>query len=470
MVKIVHWDSFLDLTGSEAVMVDENGVSISYGCLVQLSDEFARDIPQNSLVAVNSENSFEFVVVYLSALRNDFALLILPKKIEKDEQVKIFDNFKVNIHAIMETFNAKSSDIKINKIKVHNTHGVNSKIKLLLMTSGTLSMPKFAKISLENIIANTKSIVASLPISHLHTTITTLPMNYAYGLSILNSHLFSRAKVLMTNHSVLDKEFWHLIKEFKVSSFGGVPKQYEIINKLIGNLKESKSIEYLTQAGGKLSLKVQESIRNSNNSKIKFYVMYGQTEATARISVLEDSDWRRKAGSVGKAIKNVNVTIDSRTLSNGSVKLYNDSGLANYNIGEITITGENVFLGYAFDYSDLTCSQFPIEVLRTGDIGYKDDEGFLFVLGRLNRDAKINGIRVNLDFLERSCSNHFEIHAIIEKDGELCIFAPLGNKKILDFLARDTGLSKSSLKLIEIDQVPLLSTGKINLMELKKKC
>jgi acyl-CoA synthetase (AMP-forming)/AMP-acid ligase II len=148
LVKIVHWDSFLDLTGSEAVMVDENGVSISYGCLVQLSDEFARDIPQNSLVAVNSENSFEFVVVYLSALRNDFALLILPKKIEKDEQVKIFDKFKVNIHAILASFNAKSSDIKISKIKVHNTHGVNSKIKLLLMTSGTLSMPKFAKISL----------------------------------------------------------------------------------------------------------------------------------------------------------------------------------------------------------------------------------------------------------------------------------------------------------------------------------
>ena len=464
------WNSFLDLTGSGPALLSEDGVSISYDCIVEMADQFAKEIPENSLVAVNAENSFEFVVVYLSALRNHFTLLILPKKIGKDEQSKIFKDFKVNIHAILESFNARSTVMKISKIKIYKTDGVNSKIKLLLMTSGTLSMPKFAKISLENVIENTKSIISSLPISPFHTTVTSLPMNYAYGISILNSHLFSKAQVLMTNHSVLDKKFWHLINEFKVSSFGGVPKQYEIINKLIENLKLAESLEYLTQAGGRLSLKVQESIRNSNNSKIKFYVMYGQTEATARISVLEDLDWIRKAGSVGKAISNVKISIDSKTLAKESLEFYTELGLATCNIGEITVKGKNIFLGYAHDYNDLVCSQFSIEVLRTGDIGYMDDEDFLYVLGRLNRDVKIDGKRVNLDFLERSCSNHFEIHAIIEKSDKLCVIVPLGNKNILDFLVRDTGLSKSNLKLVEIDQVPLLSTGKINLKELGSKC
>lgn len=172
---------------------------------------------------------------------------------------------------------------------------------LLLTTSGSTGSPKLVRLSKENIIDNAKSIAQYLNINQKERAITSLPMHYSYGLSVINSHLVSAATVLLTEYSYIQREFWDFAVEQKATSFSGVPFTYEILKKMRFWNRNLPSLKTLTQAGGKLNNELIEYFaQNARLRDIDFYVMYGQTEATARMSYLPCQYTIEKLGSIGK--------------------------------------------------------------------------------------------------------------------------------------------------------------------------
>ena len=150
---------------------------------------------------------------------------------------------------------------------------------LLLPTSGTTQSPKFVRLSKSNLIENSKGIINELNIKKNHTTITTMPMGYSYGLSILNTHLLIGSKIVLNESTIFEKAFWNKIKEKKINSFGGVPEFYDFLRKLKFDQKDLSSIKYITQAGGKLeSDTINYLEKMCLKKRINFFKMYGQTK------------------------------------------------------------------------------------------------------------------------------------------------------------------------------------------------
>jgi acyl-coenzyme A synthetase/AMP-(fatty) acid ligase len=214
-----------------------------------------------------------------------------------------------------------------------------------------------------------------------------MPAGYSYGLSILNSHLKSGAKIILNNNSVIEKIFWNKINKFKVSSFGGVPELYEFLKRIDFKKYVSKNLKYLSQAGGKMD---ERTLRYFGNickiNKIKFYVMYGQTEASPRISYLEWKYFFSKINSIGKPLKGYKLKIIKK---NKEIKKPNITG-------EIVLYGDSVCLGYAKNLNDLKKGDVNKKVLYTGDLGFRDKEGFIYLSGRSKKIVKIFGKRYDL--------------------------------------------------------------------------
>ena len=462
--------TFGNLSGDKVALIDQHGTQITYSELTSHANFLANEIPDNALVVVNASNTINFVIIYLSALQNKFGLVILPEKTKKQDALGIVQKFKAHsfIEYGMDRFSEFKKDFYLHTY--FDSESIDSEIKLLLSTSGSISKPKFVKLSLDNIQSNSNSIIQALSLKNSDVAISTLPLNYSYGLSILNTHLLVKGKVVLTNKSFLDKEFWNLVNEFNVTNFGGVPKQFEILLRVAERLKLAGSLRFITQAGGKLQISTQKQVKNILGSKVKFFAMYGQTEATARISILQDRDWESKCGSVGQPICGVEVVIEPNSgIEIGGNEILNSSTSGNA-IGEIIVKGKNVFLGYANDFADLKESNSRPNRLSTGDVGYRDNDGYLYVLGRNSREVKITGRRLNLDFIETVCKENFKIHAIVSKNDAIFVFAPYRQPKLIDFLSEDTGITKSQINVVELNEVPLLISGKVDFTELEKMC
>lgn len=262
---------------------------------------------------------------------------------------------------------------------------------LLMSTSGSTGSPKLVRQSYENVLSNTQNIIKYLNINYKHTTITSLPISYVYGLSVINTHLFAGGKIVLTNSSMVEKKFWELVNNFKVNNFSGVPYNYSIIEKIFRK-KIPISLKYSTQAGGKINEALLNKIKNIyKKNKLKLYVMYGAAEATSRMSYLNYNFLEKKLGSVGKPIPG-----GKFYLLDKNEKLISKS----FEKGELIYKGKNVCMGYSVKLKDLSLPDLNKGVLKTGDIAYRDRNHFYYIVGRKNRYTKIYGIRVDLSELE----------------------------------------------------------------------
>ena len=268
----------------------------------------------------------------------------------------------------------KYNSFLVLKAKSHFETELNSELAILLSSSGSTGSPKLIRISYKNLLSNTISISSYLNLNSDEIAITNLPMNYSYGLSIINSHLYVGAKIVVTEKSLFQRDFWELVKLNNVTSLSGVPYTYEILKKLRFFKMDLPSIKYITQAGGKLSNSIiEEFAYQCKNKNIDFFIMYGQTEGTARLSYLNPNKIIEKLGSIGKAIPG------------GKFRLVSNSNkiIESPNIeGELVYVGENVMLGYANEKSHLSKGAELNNILYTGDLAYKDKEGYFFITGR----------------------------------------------------------------------------------------
>ncbi len=383
-------------------LIDEKFGKISYSDLIEKSCEIKKKISSNSIALLVADNSSEFVMGYIAFLRKKKIISILVDNSFTNEFIsKIFFTYKPNYLFCPKKFGTyfKNMDNIINfkEYVIFRTNfnfhkNLNFKNFLLISTSGTTQNPRFVRLSEKNIQDNVKKIISYLKINKKQKTITTMPMAYSYGLSILNSHLYAGSTIVLNNKTIIEKNFWNIIKKYKINSFGGVPEFYQFLKRINFAKHMTKSIKYLTQAGGKLEESTLRYIGEiCKKNKIKFYVMYGQAEASPRMTYLEWEKFFSKINSIGKPLPGYKIKLVDK---NKKVIKKNNTK------GEIMFSGKNVSLGYANSLNDLSKGDVNKKILFTGDLAIRDNDNYLYITGRKNRVIKLFGKRFDLDDIE----------------------------------------------------------------------
>jgi acyl-coenzyme A synthetase/AMP-(fatty) acid ligase/acyl carrier protein len=438
--------------GNNIALVDDKGLSISYKNLKCLSDEFGKCVPKRSVVIIIATNTIESIVGYVACMKNRVVPLILNSKANEEDIVKYIKEFEANYIWKPRINNEKTKEslFSYNRYTLckisDKTLSINNELALLLTTSGSTGSRKLVRISYKNVESNTKNICKYLKIMPEDIAITSLPMNYTYGLSVINTHLLSHAKLVVTEHMPYSGEFWNILKKYNVTFFAGVPYTYEMLRNMGFAGMTIDSLRTLTVAGGKIR-KIEEEyyIDYAINNGKKFIVMYGQTEATARISYRPTEVMKEKIGSVGIAIPE------------GRMWLENSEGEEIKNPfvnGEIVYSGENVSMGYAYSVDDLSKGYEWGNTLHTGDIGYKDEDGYFYISERKDNTIKINGIRVDLSDVEQilrekyvdsefRCEMKKCPNEVISKKIKICVEEDerLEEDKVLNFISERMGIS-----------------------------
>ncbi|MCF0144855.1 MAG: AMP-binding protein [Firmicutes bacterium] len=261
------------------------------------------------------------------------------------------------------------------------------------------------------------------------------------------------ATIILTNRTFFNKEFWDMIEEQKATSIAGVPYSYEMLfNRLKLDEMDLPNLKTLTQAGGHLNPELQERIGKwAKETGRRFFVMYGQTEATARMSYIPPDRCLDKIGSIGIPVPG------------GKIELSEE--------GELIYYGANVSLGYATCREDLAKPDENKGRLETGDIAYRDEEGYLYISGRKKRFIKLQGKRISLDQIQEVLQEKVtEEIACTGKDDTGIIVWIAGKDRedeILD-LFRDTwGIRGRMVEIRTIEQIPRNTSGKILYKDLK---
>ena len=443
-------------------VVTDGGRTVSYAELKRMTEEWAAKVPPRSLVFLLVGNNLDSLVAYVACLNHGIVPLMLDAKIDGQLLQRFKDIYRPDFiwrlgsEGYVLEEGLRTSDFR--------HPALFEDLALLLTTSGSTGSPKLVRQSYKNIKANTASIVEYLKLDSTERPITTLPMNYTYGLSIINSHLAVGATILLTEKSIMQREFWNFFTEQGATSFGGVPYTYEMLDKLMFFRRKLPSLRTMTQAGGKILPALHQKFAEYAQREGKnFVVMYGQCEATARMSYLPPERALDKVGSMGVAIPGgrfMLIDVDGREITEPDVT------------GELVYDGANVTLGYAECAEDLAKGDERHGRLVTGDMAKRDADGFYYVVGRKKRFLKIFGNRVNLDETERLIKARFPGMdcACGGMDDKMKIFVTeVGREtEVRDFVAEKTHLNFTAFDVVPIDSIPKNASGKTLYSELPK--
>lgn len=457
-----NFDSF----ANNIAVITETGEHISYSKLAQYCSELAVNIKKRCLVFNLCKNELGSLVGYVGALNARIVPLMVKADLDEgllNQLIKTYMPDYINLPADMVERFADCKIVYENlgyallKTQYDSVYPLNDDLALLLTTSGSTGSPKLVRQSYKNIESNTKSIVEYLGLSQSERTITTLPMNYTYGISIINTHLAVGASIILTEKTLMQKEFWQQLKDYEATSFGGVPYTYEMLNRLRFERMQLPALRYVTQAGGKLSPQLHEKFAKwAIETKKKFIVMYGQTEATARMSYLPAEMALEKYGSMGIAIPGGRLCLvdsDGKEISEPET------------IGELVYYGDNVTLGYAECGEDLAKGDERHGRLETGDMAKFDKDGYFFIVGRKKRFLKIFGNRVNLDETEQLLKAEFKAcdFACSGVDDKMHVFVTDKSVKndVLNFLVNKLKFNAIAFKIVFVESIPRNESGKI---------
>ncbi len=445
---------------------------ISYKDLITIFNQLSYILKKRSLILILCNNSLGSIISYLFCLYSNHVVILIDKKISDYEFKRLIILYKPN-YIISEDLRSLKNEKKIvPKIKIFgsNIYFTNSKnvklktdLQLLLPTSGSMSASKFVKLSKSNLYKNTVSIIKYLKLNQKDITITNMPFFYSYMLSIINTHLHIGGSIVISKDSIVQKKFWDIYSKNKITSFNGVPYVYELLFKIGINKILKKNLRYITQAGGKLDeklkLKLWEILRKKN---IELFVMYGQTEASPRISYIKNKDLILKRESIGKSIEGVKMF------------LRNDKKqkiLTPYLKGNIYCTGKNIMLGYSKNFRDLN-NQKNLKELNTGDIGFFDKDKYFFIKSRSKRISKIYGIRLDLEELEEKLLNYGIKIISVSNDKKIGIFynpsKKISLKKIKQKVEKITNQSSDIFSFTKLKDIPRTTNQKIDFNKLKK--
>lgn len=453
----------LNLFKDNIACITPSGEQLSYGELQALSDRIKAHIDSHELVFCLCGNTVGSLAGYVTFMNNDNATLLLDAHIEQSAFDTLYATYQPKYVWAPEGFTTpdcatiafEERGYKLWLFEDNHTH-VSDKLALLLTTSGSTGSPKLVRLSKENVRSNALSIIEYLHITAEERPVTSLPMYYSFGLSIINSHLLMGATILLTEASYVERDFWKFANENGFTSFSGVPYTFEIMKFMKLWKQPMPSLRTLTQAGGKLSNELlQFFVEKFQPQGVNFYLMYGQTEATARMSYLEPEFSISKLGSIGKGIPG-----GTFSLMDADGKVVEGSDI----VGELVYTGANVSLGYAECAEDLIKGDENNGVLRTGDLAYRDQDGFYFIAGRKKRFLKLFGNRVSLDYVETLLKPMLTECVCVGNDSKLIVYTTskdFDESAIIDYIVERTKILRTVFSVRHIDEIPRSETGKI---------
>ncbi len=384
------------------------------------------------LVLLKAANDVETVVTYLAALSGRHPVLLVGGGDE-----------------------ARQADIVRTYAGARDLH---PDLAMLLSTSGSTGSPKLVRLSRASIAANARSIAAYLDLRPTDRAITSLPLHYCYGLSVLTSHLVSGASVVLTDLSVADECFWDLARSAGITSFAGVPYTFDLLDASDFAARDLPHLRYVTQAGGRMSPEqVTRYAELGRRQGWELFVMYGQTEATARIAYLPPALAADRPTSIGIPVPGGELRIDPLPGSGAD------------GAGELVYTGPNVMMGYAETAADLARGPETSE-LRTGDLARQSDDGLFEITGRLNRCAKIFGLRVDLDRVERRLLDEGLSVRLVADDETLHAFVtqPRRLREVRDRVSGLAAVPPGAVQAHQLGSIPSTESGKCDYAALSR--
>lgn len=456
---------YLDIdrqNSQKTALRDSEGHQATYGDIAAFSEEFRRVIPHRALVFVLSGNCVDAALGYLGAMINRIVPLMLGASMDGALLDALIDVYRPE-------YLWKPADRVSDGERVLLAHGnyvltatgfsgcaMYEELSLLLTTSGSTGSPKLVRHSYRNLESQARNISAFFRLDDGERAMLDLPIHYTYGLSILNSHLYAGATVLLTSMNLLNPQYWRFLKEEQATSFTNVPYAYEILKKLRVARMDLPSLKTFSQGGGKLGEALhREFARFAADTGRRFIVTYGQTEGSARMAYLPPEYALEKCGSIGRAIPG------------GRLYLLGEDGTeinAPGESGEMVYEGPNVTLGYAHGQADLALGDERQGVLHTGDIAYRDEDGFFYIVGRKKRFLKLWGYRVGLDECEGLIRSAFDTEcACVGSDEAMDIYVttPQEHDIIKRYIAEKTNIHSSAFRLHHIAELPRNEAGKV---------
>ncbi|WP_200936198.1 non-ribosomal peptide synthetase, partial [Marmoricola sp. Leaf446] len=387
------------------------------------------------LVLLTADHEVDTLVHYLAALAGGHPVLLADPDREVTGLVEAYDPDVVVHRGVMT------------ERRVGTCHDLHPDLALLLSTSGSTGSPRLVRLSAASVQANAASIASFLGVRPDDVAATTLPLHYCYGLSVLHTHLLRGAAVVLTSLSVVDRCFWELCLRRGVTSLAGVPHTFELLERVGFGPEKLPTLRYLTQAGGRMPAeRVRRFAEAGRGCGVDLFVMYGQTEATARIAYLPPDLAVTRPEAVGVAVPGGHLRLEPPDAE----------------VGELVYAGPNVMLGYAEGPADLALGRVVHE-LRTGDLARIGPDGLVEVVGRSSRFVKVCGLRLDLDRLEQHLATT-GLQGLCAADGDRPVVAVVGGegevRAARSALAAATRLPGAAYDVHAVAALPRLASGK----------
>jgi acyl-CoA synthetase (AMP-forming)/AMP-acid ligase II len=443
--------------GDRLAIIDEEGKAWSHAEFARFADQQCRTLPRHRcLVAVEARNDLRSVATYVGALRAGHPVLLLQPG--EGMSSPVLAKFPASFVYGADDGAGELQSTGSPPLDLHPD------LAVLLTTSGSTGAPKLVRLSHANLMSNALSIAEYLGFSPGERAITTLPFHYSYGMSVINSHLATGHAVILNQHSLVEPAFWDRFEASGATSFAGVPHSFALLEQVGFQRKPlPASLRYFTQAGGKLpDESVLQFAECAERQGRRFYVMYGQTEASPRIAYVPPALLKQHPGSIGIPVPG------------GSLSLQDERGMPITGSdveGELVYAGPNVMMGYGIEPEDLARGP-ELAKLRTGDLAVRNSDGLYNITGRKSRFIKPFGIRIGLDDVEaRLRGVGLEAAATGNDNGlQIAVVEPASAEAVIDHVLRHHHLSMASVEVVTVPELPRLPSGKVDYATVRALC
>ena len=455
----------IDKWRREAVAaVDSQGNQLTYGGLRDFAMVAEKMMPHRSLFFLLAENNVGGIAWIMGNIMAGNVPLILNAHLDQALYNSLFELYQPPYVCVptgmADKFPYENVCANYGYTLMRTGHEacpMNEELSHLLPTSGSTGSPKLVRHQYANIEAAGLNISTFFELTDQDRPLMVLPLYYTMGLSMVFSHFYVGATVLITNLNMTDRNFWKFMKEERATSFTGVPYSYEILNLMRFFRMDLPDLTLLTQGGGRmqrdLNLKFAEFCQEHGK---KWIATYGQSECTARMAWLPAKWAIEKVGSIGRAVPN------------GELSLMDADGnpiTTPHTEGEMCYRGKNVTMGYATKKEDLLLGDERHGFIRTGDLAYFDEDGCYYIVGRMGRFLKLFGMRVGLDECERIIKGKYPTVecACVGTDDKMLVYLTDEHYKtqVKDELVARLKLVASSFDVRIIDAIPKNEAGKI---------
>lgn len=431
--------------------------AVTYAELAERVGAFARDLGCGKrLIAVEAACSEPAIVAYLAALRGGHAVAMLPPG-DEAAWASFVERFRPD--AVFRRFDGRW---RLEETIGQPAEPVHRDLALILVTSGSTGHGKAVRLSSRAVASNAAAIAQYLDLGPQDRGVLLLPLHYSYGLSVLNSHLAVGASLYLPGGSILDAGFVAGLRENACTNIAGVPYSYDLLEAIGFRDEALPNLRFMTVAGGRLTAERLGAYRSHmETGGGRFFVMYGQTEATARIAYVPPEHGDDSPDRIGVAIPG------------GELGLCDEAGapiIQAGTVGELVYRGLNVMMGYAETRSDLALGA-EIDVLRTGDLAILETDGFYRIVGRLRRMSKIAGQRIGHDALEAALAAQGIEAAVVGDDKSiLAVYTSAHTPQdVRERLVEAAKLGQQYFDAVAAGELPRLATGKVDYEALKRQ-